>query len=59
MIVVNLLRDPYNDPWPESKLNKRFVVATTNAFPRALECMKRRLENNFSLNRNEIVVDYS
>ena len=57
-IVDNFWRDPYKVPWPKSESDKRFVVVTTNAFLRALDCMMGRPENNFSLNRNEIVVEY-
>ena len=54
-----LLRDPYNDPWLESKLDKKFVVATINCFHRALDCMNSRLEKTGSLNRNEIILENS
>ena len=36
-IVEYLMRDPYNDPWPESELDERFVVATINSFHEASE----------------------
>ena len=52
-----LSRDPYNDPWPKSELNKLFAVATINSFHKALNCMNSRLENTFSLNRNEIILE--
>ena len=58
-IVDYLSRDPYNDPWPESELDKKFVVATTNSFHEALYCMSSRLESIGSPNRNENVLEYS
>ena len=48
-IVNYLLRDPFNNPWPESELNKKFVVATINSFHEALYCMSSRLESIGSL----------
>ena len=48
-IVEYLLRDPYNDPWPESELDEKFVVATIkNSFHEALYCMSSRLESTGS-----------
>ena len=35
-IVYYLSRDPFKDPWPESDLDKKFVVATINSFHEAL-----------------------
>ena len=58
-IVDYLSGDPYIDPWPESELDERFVVATTNSFHEALYCMSSRLESTVSLNRNENVLEYS
>ena len=34
-IVDYLSRDPYNDSWPESELDEKFVVATINSFHEA------------------------
>ena len=58
-IVDYLSRDPYTDPWPESELDERFVVATINSFHEALYCMNSRLESTGSLNRNEKVLEHS
>ena len=58
-IVDYLSGDPYNDPWPESELDERFVVATINSFHEALYCMSSRLESTGSLNRNENVLECS
>ena len=52
-IVEYLSRDPYNDPWPESELDEKIVVARFNSFHEALECMNSRLENIGRHKRNE------
>ena len=51
--------DPYDDPWPESELDERFVVAKINSFQEALYCISSRLESTGSLNRNENVLEHS
>ena len=58
-IVDYLSRDPYNDPWPESELDEKFVVATINSFHEALDCMNNRLKETGSLDRNENVLESS
>ena len=56
--VDYLSRDPYNSPWPENYLDKKFVIETINSFHKALDCMNSRLENTGSLNRNENLLEY-
>ena len=58
-IVDYISCDPYNDPWPESELDKKFVVATINSFHEALYCMSSRLEGIRSLDRSKNVLEYS
>ena len=58
-IVDYLSRDPFNDPWPESELDEKFVVATINSFHEALDCMNSRLKETGSLDRNENVLECS
>ena len=58
-IIDYLLRDPFNDPWPESELDKKLVVATINSFPEALYCMSSRIEGIGSLDWNENVLECS
>ena len=58
-IVNYLLCGPYNDLWPESELDERFVVATINSFHEALYCMSIIIENTGSLNRNETILEHS
>ena len=58
-IVDYLSRDPFNDPWPESELDEKFVVATKNSFLEAFDCRNSRLKETGSLNRNKNVLEYS
>ena len=58
-IVDYLSRDPFNDPWPESELDEKFVVATINSFHEAFDCWNSRLKDSRSLNRNENVLECS
>ena len=58
-IVDYLSRDPYNAPWPENHLDKKFVIATINSFHKASDCMNSRLENTGSHNGNENLLEYS
>ena len=58
-IVDYLSRDPFNDPWPESELDEKFIVATINSFHEALDCMNSRLKETGSLDRNENVLECS
>ena len=60
MVIVDYLsRDPFNDPWPKSELDEKFVVATINSFHEALDCMNSRLKETKSLDRNENVLECS
>ena len=58
-IVDYLSHDPFNDPWPESELDEKFVVATINSFHEALACMSSRLKGIGSLDRNENLLECS
>ena len=42
-IVDYLSREPNGDPWPESELDERFVVASIEDFHKALDCLNSRL----------------
>ena len=57
--VDYLSRDPFNDPWPESELDEKFIVATINSFHEALDCMNSRLEGIELLDRNKNVLELS
>ena len=58
-IVDYLSRDPFNDSWPESELDEKFVVATINSFHEALDCMNCRRKETKSVDRNENVLECS
>ena len=58
-IVHFLSRDPFNDPWPESELEEKLVVATINSFHEAFDCRNSRLKVTGSLNRFENVLECS
>ena len=44
-IVEYLSRDPIGGPWPESELDKKFVVALIDQFHAALDCLNSRLSD--------------
>ena len=60
-IVDYLSRDPIGEPWPESQLDEKFVVASIDQFHKALDCLNNRLidTTNITRNKNENIVEYS
>ena len=58
-IVDYLSRDPKGEPWPESVLNKKFVVTSIESFHKTLGCLHSRLSDHDRLHRNENVLEYS
>ena len=56
-IVDYLSRDPCIEPWRESELDEKFVVATINSLHEAFYCMSSRLEGIGSLDRNENLLE--
>ena len=44
-IVDYLSRDPNGEPWPESYLDEKFVVASIEHFHKALDCLGSRLND--------------
>ena len=55
-IVDYLSRDPIGEPWPESELDEKFVVASIDQFYEALDCLNNRLidTNTFINNENSL-----
>ena len=55
-IVDYLSRDPIGEPWPESKLDEKFVIASIDQFHKALDCLNSRLidTNTFTNNENNL-----
>ena len=60
-IVDYLSKDPIGEPWPESKLDEKFVVASIEQFHKALDCLNNRLTNttNTIRNKNENILEHS
>ena len=53
-IVDHLSRDPIGEPWPESELDEKFVVASIDQFHVDLDCLNSRLTdtNSFTSTKN-------
>ena len=57
-IVDYLSREPNGDPWPEFKIDERFVVTSIEDFHKALDCLNSRL-NNVDGKVNVNILDHS
>ena len=44
-IVDYMSREPNGEPWPESYLDKKFVVASIECFNKALDCLSSQLKD--------------
>ena len=58
-IVDYLSREPTGEPWPETKINEKFVVTSIECFHRALDCLYSRLNATDSLNQNGRLLEHS
>ena len=58
-IVDCLSRDPNGEPWPESYLDKKFVVASIEHFHKALDCLSSRLNDTVNTIQNENILEHS
>ena len=60
-IVDYLSRDPIREPWPESQLDEKFVVASVDQFHKTLDCLNNRLMDttNITRNKNENILEHS
>ena len=58
-IVDYLSREPTGEPWPESKLDQKFVVTSIECFYTALDCLYSRLNATDSLPQNEKLLEFS
>ena len=58
-IVDYLSREPTGEPWPETKLDEKFVVTSIECFHRALDCLYSRLNATDATIQNEIVLEHS
>ena len=58
-IVDYLSREPTGEPWPETKLDEKFVATSIECFDRELDCLYSRLNATDSVNQNENLLEYS
>ena len=58
-IVDYLSRDPIGEPWPESELDEKFVVASIDQFHAALDCLNSRLIDTNTFISNENILKHS
>ena len=58
-IVDHLSREPTGEPWPETKLDEKFVVTSIECFHRALDCLYSRLNDTNATIQSEKVLEYS
>ena len=52
-IVDYLSREPNMQPWPESKMDEKFVIISIEEFHRALDCLNSRLSNETQPGQNK------
>ena len=57
-IIDYLSRKPNGKPWPESKLDRKFVVTSNGNFHKALYCLNSRLNYTNELNQSEIILEW-
>ena len=58
-IVDYLSRDPIGEPWPESELDKKFLVASIDQFHAALDSLISRLVDTNTFISNENILEPS
>ena len=49
-IVDYMSREPNGEPWPETNLDEKFVVASIECFHKALDCLSSRLNDTVNTN---------
>ena len=60
MGIVNYMsREPNGEPWPETYLDEKFVVASIEYFHKALDCLSSRLNDTVNTNQNENILEHS
>ena len=57
-IIDYLSREPNGKPWPESKLDRKFVVTSNGNFHKALYCLNSRLNYTKEHNQSENILEY-
>ena len=58
-ILDYMSREPSGEPWPETYLDEKFVVASIECFHKALECLSSRLNDTVNTNQNENILKHS
>ena len=58
-IVDYMSREPNGEPWPETYLDEKFVVASIKYFHKALDCLSSRLNDTINTNQNENILEHS
>ena len=58
-IVDYLSREPNGEPWPETYLDEKFVVASIECFHKALDCLNSRLNDTPHAIQNDNILEYS
>ena len=52
-------REPNGEPWPESYLDDKFIVASIEYFHKALDCLSSWLNETVNTRQNEIILEHS
>ena len=58
-IVDSFSRSPIGEPWLESEIDKKFVVALIDQFHAALDCLNSRLVDTNTFISNENILEHS
>ena len=58
-IVDYMSRGPNGEPWPESYLDEKFVVASIGCFDKALDCLSSRLNDAAKEIQNNDILEHS
>ena len=58
-IVDYLSREPTGEPWPETKLDEKFVITSIEYFHSALDCLYSRLNATDATIQNEKALEHS
>ena len=58
-IVHYMSREPNGEPWPESNLDEKFVVASIECFHKALDCLSSRLNDTAKEIQNDNILEHS
>ena len=57
-IVDYMSREPNGEPWPESFLDGKFVVASIECFHKTLDCLSSRLNDTAKEIQNDNILEH-